>query len=73
MRRIDLPAPEQWQDEREQDEARQVNRWRYHAARDAGLSKAEAEEFADGDGDIALLRSAQAHHASHDQLVEMFL
>lgn len=64
MKRIDLPAetfPAQWQDEREQDEAEQVRRWRIQAAKHAGLSLDEATRFADGDGDIQLLRDLADH------------
>lgn len=69
----DETFPAQWQDERERDEAAQVARWRFQTARKAGLSRAEAQKFADGPGDIGLLRSAREHGATHDELVEIFL
>lgn len=65
--------PAQWADWIEADEAERVRRWRIQAAKKAGLNVSEATRFADGDGDIALLRSAKEHDATHDQLVAMFL
>lgn len=42
------------------DEALEVRRHRYQEARAAGLSIAEAELFADGDGDVGVLRKLVA-------------
>lgn len=59
----DPVKPNPWRDEWEI-----VRRWRFNAAKNAGLNFDDASAFADGTGDIAELRSLQEHGATPDQI-----
>lgn len=64
----DEAATVQWQDDQEM---RTVVRWRYDAAKHAGLSKLEARLFAEGDGDLAELRWLADHGATPSQIARI--
>jgi uncharacterized protein (DUF2237 family) len=73
-RSIEMPAPPQWLDMFEPlDERVEVARRRYHEALDAGLSVAEANEFADSLADIGQLRKLVAAHCSHELIAAILL
>jgi hypothetical protein len=56
-------------DEREPDpEWANVLRWRYRAARHAGLTHVEATLFAESDGNTAQLRGLKEHGATPEQI-----
>lgn len=55
------------------DERLAVRRWRYRAARRAGLTIAESQMFADSRADIGHLRSLAAGGFDHAAIVDMLL
>lgn len=52
-------------------EQEQVRRWRFTAAKHAGLNFDDASAFADGDGDTEMLRRLEEHGATPDQIVRI--
>lgn len=55
------------------DEKLGVKRWRYRAARKAGLSIAESQMFADSDSSLGHLRLMVKAGRPHDEIVDLLI
>lgn len=73
MATVAHPGGPQWRDDDEPvEEPLKVWRWRYAAARQAGMDHDAASVFAAGDQDIGRLRSSADHHCSPGLLTDIF-